>query len=699
MRTITNRLVSKCVCLIAVPALAIIIGGLSCVLAQYSVERIETAQAARQPVDSSIRAREAVQKPGEKQTPAETGHLAGAYAWSSSMEIGYRFVESGGSRDKFLSDLYLKDGVRLLDFQMDARSIAERGGLFDFLRADVINGGGDSSQYYYVRMDKTRAYRFDATVRQFKFYRFLPEFALNQHNLNLDRQASDFNLKLFPQRAIRVNLGYSRSTSNGPFFTTYDYERDEFPVEGESRWESNEYRLGVDATYHRWDFFLGADYRYFKNDTEYFQDEGAVNRGNNPAANSSSLSFFDRNDPTRSKGGVVTGSVRGDITNRFHLVAIGSHTDEWLEVNQFEQTAGSAATPTTRIFFNNIFTNGNVKRPSATADLGLTYDLTDHLSLNNSFRYYAFRILGDVNSLTQSNRQAASGAIANTSVRAFDDQLTDYASYWNTLQLQFNYGRKFSASGGWRATHRDVTLVHSEADRESDTQNTNTFSGGLRIRPLKSTSLFLDYEKGETDNAFVRITPLEYQRFRVRANIQANNTLSFNTAFTITDTTNPTTQVENDGNFRSFSVSAAWEPKDRLWLTGGYNYDYLFNTADILFFLNNIQNTGRSVYYSRQNVVFLDSRIGVTNRIDLFLVYRYIQDLGAPSSPNVPQGANNFITSYPLIRHNPEARIAFRINNHLTGNLSYRHYSYNEKTFSVQDYRAQIVTTSLRFTF
>ncbi|MBO0723801.1 MAG: hypothetical protein J2P41_23450, partial [Blastocatellia bacterium] len=565
-----------CMYLIVAPALVVVLGDLAMVRAQSSVERIETSQQAAQPVDSSIRAREAVQKPGEKQTPEETGRVAGGYSWSSSMEIGYRFVETGGSRDKFLSDLYLKDGARLLDFQMDARSLSETGGLFDFLRADVTNAGGDGSQYYYVRMDKSRYYRFDGTVRQFKFYNFLSEFALNQHNLNLDRQVSDFNLKLFPQRAVRLDLGYSHSSSSGPFFTTYDFERDEFPVSGDSRWQSNEYRLGVDATYHRWDIFLGGTYRYFKNDTTFFQNEGTLNLGNNPAANSSSLTFFQRDDPTRSKAGVVTGSVRGDISKRLHLVAVGTHTDEWLTVNQFDQTAGNAATPTTQIIFNNIFTDGNVKRPGATADLGLTYDLTEHLSLNNSFRYYSFRILGDVNTLTQDLRQPAAGTPASTSSLTFDDQLTDYASYWNTFQLQLNYGRKFSASGGWRATHRDVTLVHSDLEREADTQNTNSFIGGLRVRPVKNTSLFFNYERGETDNAFVRVNPLEYQRFRVRANVQATDSFSFNAAFTATDTTNPTPQVNNDGNFRSVSVSATWEPKERFWLTGGYNYDYLF---------------------------------------------------------------------------------------------------------------------------
>jgi hypothetical protein len=197
----------------------------------------------------------------------------------------------------------------------------------------------------------------------------------------------------------------------------------------------------------------------------------------------------------------------------------------------------------------------------------------------------------------------------------------------------------------------------------------------------------------------VRTNPLEYQRFRVRANVQVTNTFSFNSSFTTTDTTNPTPQVENEGDFRAFSVSATWEPKERLWLTGGYNYDYLFNTADILFFINNVRNDGRSIYYSRQNLIFLDSRFAVTNRLDLFLVYRYIQDRGAPSSASVPPGPNNFVTSFPLYRHNPEARIAFRFNNHVTANLSYRYYNYEEKFFNVQDYQAKIFTTSLRFTF
>jgi hypothetical protein len=640
-----RRLVWKSSGMIAFMTLLVMVAADSPTAGQSSVEKIETSQQAKNPIDSSIRAREAVQKPNDTQTPAETGRVAGDYSWSSSMEVGYRFVDSGGSRDKFLSDLYLKDGLRLLDFQADARSVSGHGALFDYFRMDVTNGGGDASQYYSTRMEKDRTYRFDASYRVFNFYRFLPPVALNQHNLNLERRVGDFNLKLFPQRAVRFNFGYSRSSSTGPFFTTYDFDKDEFPVKGKSRWESNDYRAGVDGTYHRWDFFLSAVYRYFKNDTQYFQDPG-TNRGNN-TSNTTTLTFFDRNDPARSHAGVVTGSIHGNITPRFHLVISTTHTEERQRGEQFDQTAGTSSS-NSKVLFNNIVSDYHVTRPSTVVEAGATYDITDHISINDSLRYYTFDIRGDVASMTTTVRTPQN--VAPVGATSLVSQITDYSSVWNTLQLQLNYGRKFSTSLGWRFTHRDTTLSPPSPGSpvESDTQHSNSFIGGVRYRPVKSVNLFFDYEKGQSDNAFVRVNPLDYQRVRVRASYQAKPTLLIHSTFTATDTTNPTPQVNNDGTFRQFSFSADWQPKDRFWISGGYNYDYLFNTADILFFLNSVQNRGRSLYYARQHVVFLDSRFALTKRLDLFLVYRYLKDVGAPSSVDVQPGPNNFITTFPL---------------------------------------------------
>jgi len=106
--------------------------------------------------------------------------------------------------------------------------------------------------------------------------------------------------------------------------------------------------------------------------------------------------------------------------------------------------------------------------------------------------------------------------------------------------------------------------------------------------------------------------------------------------------------------------------------------------------------SGKSFYYARINSLYANTRFALTNRLDLLMVYYYIMDRGAPS---VSLGPNDVVSSYPLRRHNPEARLAYRFNNNLTANLSYRHYSYNERDFSVQDYRSNILTTGLRFTF
>jgi hypothetical protein len=373
------------------------------------------------------------------------------------------------------------------------------------------------------------------------------------------------------------------------------------------------------------------------------------------------------------------------------------------------------------------------KRPSKSADALLSIDLAENVTLSNTSRFYKYRILGNLGSTTDTTTRTTAGVATNSiATTAFRDT-TDVTSYWNTLQVQFGYGRKFSGNLGWRYTFRDVkefgsttttttttTLAESEA---SERQNTNTFIGGARFRPLDRANFFVDYENGSSDNVFVRISPMDYQRLRLRANIGITKTLSFTTSFTATDRTNPTPQVKNDSDYRDFATTVMWEPKSRFWINGGYNFDKVFSTANIVFFVSSVLKNGTWRYYSRQHFFFFDSRVGVTNRLDLYLAYRYLKDTGAPngSTPVLVPTANadgtvDFITSLPLKRHNPEARLAFRFNNYVTANLSYRHYSYNEKynigyfqsytststgvvVNNVPDYRANIVTASMRFNF
>jgi hypothetical protein len=691
-------------------ALLLLFGAIA--FAQSSVEKSETSQQAREPESELDRARAIVTKPGEnKPAKPETGRVWGVYSTTTTFEIGHRFVDTDGSLGRYLSDVNVRDGFRLLEYSTDMRAQPGAGLLFDFLKADVSNAGGDQSQTFSLRMDKTRVYRFDGHVRRFNYYRSPgPNFALGFRNSDLRQQVSDFNLKLFPQRAIRISAGYGRSVAKGRYNPSYSFERDLFQLLGETRWEANDYRLGMDATYRKWDFGVEQLYRKFRNDPNINSRPGVdpgANLGTPPPVGA--ISFLDREIPLRSRSLVTRASVHGSVGERLHVVLRGLHDDERLKAPYLETVQGTASNNATII--SRVLTgDGAVKRPGAVVDAGATFDINKNFSISDSFRYTSFRIAGQVATLQPSVQRTGTAPPQTIITTTAGDRLTKWTSYWNTLSLDANFGRKFSANLGWRAMQRDVELDGNDVSRistspnattttgaESESGATHAFVGGFRVRPMDRFSFIFDVEHGTNNNAFVRINPLEFTRFRTRAQVHLTDKLSLTGAFTSTDRLNPTPQVENESDARSYSVAVNWEPKSRLYVDAGYDYHDLFSTANIRYFLaGNVERRGNSLYYARLNTVFVNTRFGLTNRLDLLLVYYYVMDRGAPP---ISVGPNDLVSAFPLRRHNPEARLAYRFSNNITGNISYRHFSYNEREFAVQDYRANILTTSLRFTF
>jgi hypothetical protein len=679
--------------------------------AQSSVEKGETSQQAREPESELERARAIVAKPGEnKPSKPETGRMWGVYSTTTTFEIGRRFVDTDGSRDRYLSDVNVRDGFRLLEYSTEMRAQPGTGLLFDFLKAEVSNAGGDQSQTFSLRMDKTRAYRFDGNVRRFTYYRSPgPNFALGFRNNDLRQQVSDFNLKLFPQRAVRINAGYGRSMAKGRYNPSYSFERDLFQLLGETRWEANDYRLGLDATYHKWDFGIEQLYRNFRNDPNITSRPGVDPGANLSAPTAGAISFLDREIPLRARSLVTRASVHGSVGERLHVVLRGLHDDERMKAPYLETVQGTASN-NANIISRVLTGDGAVKRPGAVVDAGATFDINKNFSISDSFRYTSFRIAGQVDTLQPSVQRTGTAPPQTIITTTAGDRLTKWNSYWNTLSLDANFGRKFSANLGWRAMRRDVELDGNYVSRvsnppsvstvtgdESESVVTHAFVGGFRVRPTDRFSFIFDVEHGTNNNAFVRINPLEFTRFRTRAQVHVTDKLSLIGAFTSTDRLNPTPQVENESDSRSYSVAVNWEPKSRLYVDAGYDYHDLFSTANIRYFLaGNQERRGNSLYYARLNSVFVNTRFGLTNRLDLLMVYYYVMDRGAPP---VLLGPNDLVSAFPLRRHNPEVRLAYRFSNNVTSAIAYRHYSYNERDFAVQDYRANILTTSLRFTF
>jgi hypothetical protein len=127
-----------------------------------SVEKADTSQQAREADSELERAKAVTGNPKDnKPSKPETGRTWGIYSTTSTLELGYRFVDAGGSTGRYLSDVNVRDGFRVLESSLDMRARPGTGVLFDFLHADVNNAGGDQSQYFSLRADKTKWYRFD----------------------------------------------------------------------------------------------------------------------------------------------------------------------------------------------------------------------------------------------------------------------------------------------------------------------------------------------------------------------------------------------------------------------------------------------------------------------------------------------------------------------------------------------------------
>ncbi|MEP7274014.1 MAG: hypothetical protein ABI882_21120, partial [Acidobacteriota bacterium] len=623
-----------------------------------SVEKAETSQQSREPESELERAKAVVTKPKEnKATKTETGGTWGPYSTTSSLELGYRFVDTDGSKDRYLSDVNVRDGFRVLESALDMRAQPGTGLLFDFLHADVNNAGGDQSQHFALRMEKATWYRFDSTVRRFNYYRSLgPNFALGLREYDLRQQVSDFNLKVFPQRAVKVYAGYGRSMAKGRYTPTYSFQRDIFQIDGDARWAANDYRAGLDASYRKWDFNVEGLYRNFRNDPRI---TSGADLGFAPA-DQGRITALERLTPQRSRSLVARASVRGTIADKVHIVLRGLHDDEYMKAAYYEVASGRDNNGVTLVA-NTISLPGDgaiITRPSSKLDLGVSYDISDHLTLNNTFSYTSFRIAGDTDILTTTVRQPATGGQTTSTSRVqATGYITALKSYTNSLDLGMNWGRKFSANLGWRAMQRDVGIAsryftatspvsasNPTITDEEESIGTHAFNGGARFRPTKKTSFMFDVEHGQSNNSFVRINPLDYTRFRVRAQVHATDKIGISGTFTSLDRTNPTPQVENDSNSRSYTVAVNWEPKPRIWVDAGYDYHDLSATGNILYttVINNVTTrvSGKSLYYARLNSFYANVRLGLTNRLDLLMVYYYLMDRGAPA---VIVGANDFV--------------------------------------------------------
>ena len=691
-------------------------------------------------------------KPDYVETPAETGEKAGDFTVISSLEFGYRGLRVDGDLNKYQSDLNYKAGPRVFDSSFLLKSTDGKGGLFDSLLATSTGWGADPQGTLRVSVEKPKWYRFDATYRRFKYFRFLNDFAnpnwvfspsafsvppkssTGEHGYDTRVKLGDFDLTLLPKnRRIRFNIGYSPERYSGPAFTNYHVGGNEFILLSQLKSRANDFRVGADGKLGPLNLSVLQGFRRFR-------DDSVIDLGVTPGINlnptAASLTTLDRNEPARGSVNYTRFSAQTLVAKKLDITGRIIYSKAEQNYSSLESITGRNWNPRITGFppsppgaTPNILNlgrynlTGNSERPNWLGDLGLTLLAADKFRLSNTFRVETFEINGaalfsDFFSLTRGTRTDTI-AINNRDVLTN----TDYRKIQNTIEGDYQFSKDYSIHLGYRYGRRRVTEAISGfnlganaptalvPDSQTEENNTHAVLGGFKARPLNEWTIYFDAEHGTADNVFTRIGNYNYTNIRAKSRYKPTSRVAFNLALITKDNANPSeiagVSLQDFGvsvKSRIFSSSLDWTATSRFSISAGYNYHWINSKAILDYFFNSVQHPlGNSLYFVRNNFFFVESVAHITPRATLFTGYRINKDTGQGNRIADPTGnPGTLIASYPMSFQSPEARLAIKLHHRLDLNVGYQYYNYNESTIvgpRPQNYHAHLPYTSLRFYF
>ncbi|HSL55884.1 MAG TPA: hypothetical protein VK868_15875 [Pyrinomonadaceae bacterium] len=685
-------------------------------------------------------------------TPIESGEKTGDYTAVGSVEFGYRGLSVDGDLNKYQSDLNYKAGPRLFDSSFLLRSSDGKGSLFETFLVNSTGWGADPQGNLRVSVEQPEWYRFDATYRRFKYFRFLNNFAnpnwvfspaqfsvpprltTGEHGYDTRVNLGDFDLTLLPKnQRIRFNVGYSPERYSGPAFTNYHAGGNEFIFLSQLRSRANDFRVGADGKLGPLNFSFLQGFRRFRDDSVI--DLGATPGINlNPTA--ASLTSFDRNEPARGSVNYTRFSLQTliakklDVTGRIiyskaeqnYLFAESFTGRNWNpRITGFPTTPPAATPNILNLGLYNL--TGDTERPSWLGDLGLTFMPTDKLRISNTFRVETFEINGsalfsDFFSLTRGTR---TDTIAINNRDVFTN--TEYRKIQNTIEGDFQFNPRYSIHLGYRYAQRRVEEAISGFNLGSNSptplapvsltehNNTHAVLGGFKARPLSEWTIYFDAEHGTADNVFSRIGNYNYTNVRAKSRYKPSSRVAFNLAVITKDNSNPSeiagVSIEDFGvnvKSRIFTSSFDWTTTSRFSVSAGYNYHWVNSKAIVDYFFNGVRHPlGNSLYIMRNNFFYVESVARIAPRATLFTAYRINKDNGQGNRVAAPTGnPGTLIASYPMSYQSPEARLALKLHDRLDWNVGYQYYNYNESPIvgpRPQNYHAHLPYTSLRFYF
>lgn len=643
-----------------------------------------------------------------QQEPTE-GFKLGGLITTGSIEMGMRQTWVGGNQDVYRSQVNLGAGVRLFDVSLQSRSPDNVGPLYDTLSYHMTSWGGDPYNTLRLSIQKRHLYRFDLRYWRMDYVNLLPTFAnplvnqgllINQHSFNQARRVSSYALTLLPNRDFQVRLGYERNYAFGQALTTFSIGLDEFVLQDPMRTTTHDYLIGVDTTLGIVDLTIEQTFRTFKDDMATFQTPGLVNNGNSPrlgpigAATPQQilLTSFQRNSAVRGFMPATRLGLNVRPSKQIQFTGRVVYSDAEFDFNRNEVLSGNLFDLSALSFVTRQRSNAlaAASRPITTADAALRFSPTQRLTLTNSTSFNHFVIAGS--SLLETLQILGINFQGNPPppdqmqrmVSSFLDERTSLRSLRNLFEASIEAHSRLTLRGGYRFTNRRTRLTIPVPFRAIDESSLDTHTGitGLSLRAPKQFRLMIQLERGSADNVFTRVSPYHLTRARLRSSFQPLQQWRLSGEYALTDSRNPNPFVDTLHRHRAFNIHSTVSLNQRLEMDLGYTRVDL--ASDTFIILNpRTGQRGQSFYRADDNVVNVDLTFSPIRATRIAIGYGVINSQG----------------TFPLNYHQPRARLSLDLHRRLSWIASWGWYGYNEKGIAIQDYRAHLLTSSLKLTF
>jgi hypothetical protein len=328
----------------------------------------------------------------------------------------------------------------------------------------------------------------------------------------------------------------------------------------------------------------------------------------------------------------------------------------------------------------------------------------------------------------------------------------------NLFQIEYDFTRKFGARLGYRFRHRAIDdadfeqkteiFYPSNANRgdcalvagvplegctangdgsftfetplpiETDTGETliNEHSGlfGIWARPLDAWRVNFDMELGGADNSFTRISPRQWQEYRIRTTYKVASWVNLTGSINVLEKRNNVSEINNLQHNRLFGWSAMFEPNDRIGIELGYDYSDDFSQILICFVSttapagiakcpgSTVLSQDLSIYTNKSHYGYFDVMWKPIRRLTTHLGYNVTSTTGSalflnPNAPSGPLDSND---------HRPYGGFDYVFAKSWTGKAYWGYYGYHENPspvavdlFAPRNFRGNLVTLSMRYAF